>query len=87
MFGMHCCEYRHFLHGWNVLWSTRLVSAWLDYVVIKIASFSMSGMCGGQNHILQHVWNVLWSKKLVSAWLECVVVKINKTTLAQKREI
>jgi hypothetical protein len=47
-----------------VLWSKSPVSAWLECVVVNIASFSMAERY------------VLWSKMLVSAWLECVVVEI-----------
>jgi hypothetical protein len=57
-------------------WSKSLVSACLDYVMFKIVSFSMSGLCHGQNCPFQHCWNVSWSKPLVSAWLDYFMVKI-----------
>jgi hypothetical protein len=43
------------------------VSAWIECVMVKIVSFSMAGMCDGQNRQLQHGWNVSWSKSSVSA--------------------
>jgi hypothetical protein len=43
--------------------------------MVKIASYSMAGMCHGKNHQFQHGWNVTWLKSSVSAVLECVVVK------------
>jgi hypothetical protein len=72
-------------------WSLLSVLECLVCVKVKIVSFSLSGMCLGQNCQFQHVWNVSWSKLsvsaclkwnvswsllLVSARLECVVVKI-----------
>jgi hypothetical protein len=44
----------------------------LQRVKIKNASFSMTGMCCGQNHQFQHGLNVLWSISSGSAWLSCV---------------
>jgi hypothetical protein len=43
--------------------------------MVKIVSFSMSGLCYGQNCPFQQGWNVSWSKSLVSAWLNYVMVK------------
>jgi hypothetical protein len=37
---------------------------------IKIISFSIAGMCLGQNRQFQHGWNVALTKSSVSAWLE-----------------
>jgi hypothetical protein len=50
-----------------------LVLAWLEYVMVKIVSFSMANMCHGQNRQFQHVWNMSWSKLSVSACLELMV--------------
>jgi hypothetical protein len=44
--------------------------------MIKIVSFSMAGICNGQNCPFQHAWNVSWSKLSVSACLEYVMVTI-----------
>jgi hypothetical protein len=52
MVGMCCGQNHHFQHGWNVMWSKSPVSAWVELVaemsvervVVKIVSFSMSGM-------------------------------------------
>jgi hypothetical protein len=55
-----------------MLWSKKSVSAWLERavfkilsvsacqkcVVFKMASFSMAGMCPGQNYQFQHGWNM-----------------------------
>jgi hypothetical protein len=59
---------------WNVRWYTLSASAWLLYVIVKIVSFSMSGIlydqtasfsragiCHGQNCLFQLVWNIKWS--------------------------
>jgi hypothetical protein len=45
-------------------------------VAVKIASYSMSGMCCGQNLKLKHECNVSWAKLSVSACLVCVMLKI-----------
>jgi hypothetical protein len=64
-----------FQHCWNVLMSIASVSAWLECDMVKIVSFSMSGMCCCQNHQFQHGWDVWWLTTSVSACLERVVVK------------
>jgi hypothetical protein len=73
MSGMYCVHNNQFQHGWdvswsklsvsarlewNVLWSLLAVSVCLECVVVKIASFSMPGMCCVKNRQFQHVWNV-----------------------------
>jgi hypothetical protein len=67
MFGLRHGKNRPFQHGWNVACIKSLVSAQvsacLDYVMVKIVSFSMSKFSS-------------WSKLSVSACLECVMVKI-----------
>jgi hypothetical protein len=54
-----------------VLWSQMSVSAWLEYVVVKIVSFSMSGMCCGHKCQFQVAWNMSWANTSVSACPEC----------------
>jgi hypothetical protein len=64
MSGMYCVQNSPFQHGWdlslsilpvsaclewNVLWSLLSVSAWMEFVVVKIVHLSMYGMCSGQN--------------------------------------
>jgi hypothetical protein len=43
MSGMCHGPNRPFQHGWNVPWSKSSISAWLECVMVKIVSFSMSG--------------------------------------------
>jgi hypothetical protein len=38
----------------NTPWLKLSVSAWLERIIIKIVSSSMSGICHGQNSLLQH---------------------------------
>jgi hypothetical protein len=47
-----------------------LVLAYLDYVIVKIVSFSMSSLCLGPNYSFQHVWIMSWSILSVSAGLD-----------------
>jgi hypothetical protein len=72
MAGMFCGKNRLFQHGWNVSWSKLLISAcledWnmsfskflvsakLEFVMNKIVSFNMAGMCHGQNRQFQQFW-------------------------------
>jgi hypothetical protein len=57
-------------------WSKLSVSAWLDYVMVKIVSFIMAGLCHGQTRPFQHGWNVSWSKSLVLGCLDYFVIEI-----------
>jgi hypothetical protein len=41
-----------------VYWSKLTVTACLEGNVSKIVSFSMDGMCRGQNGNFEHIWNV-----------------------------
>jgi hypothetical protein len=61
---------------WNGLRSLSSVSAWLECVVVKILSISMSGMFCDQNNQFQYWWDMSWSKLSVSACLECIESKI-----------
>jgi hypothetical protein len=58
---VHKCKYPH---GSNVPCSNTSVSACLERALVQIASFSLSGMCHGQNRQFQIVWT------------ECAVLKI-----------
>jgi hypothetical protein len=71
MAGMFCSRECQFQQGWNVLWSTTSISAWLECVLVKITSFSKAGICCGQQRQFQHGWNVSWSKSAVSAITMC----------------
>jgi hypothetical protein len=53
--GMSRGNFIYFEHGFNVLRSKLSVSACLEGDVVKIVSFSMTGMCCGQNRQFQHV--------------------------------
>jgi hypothetical protein len=46
-------------HGWNVLWSEKSESAWLERVAAGKDGFSMAGMWRGPKRKIQHDWNVL----------------------------
>jgi hypothetical protein len=75
-----------------VSWSKSSVSAWLQCVMVKIVSFSMSrnvkakivhfsmaGMCHSKKSSGSECledWKMSWSKSSVSAWLECDMVTI-----------
>jgi hypothetical protein len=50
-----------------------------------MVSFSMAGMCRGQNCQFLHDWNVTWSKWSVSAWLKYVIEK-NDCTKKKRTE-
>jgi hypothetical protein len=75
---------RLFWHSWNVSWTKLSVPAYLEYVIVKIVRFSMSGRleCHGQNRLFQHSWNLSRSKLSVLACLEYVMVNIVRFSLA-----
>jgi hypothetical protein len=66
--GICCGQNSQFQHVWNWLQSNLSVSGCLEFVVVKIVSFSMSANCCGQNSEFQLVWHLLWSKWSDSAW-------------------
>ena len=47
-----------------------------------IVTFSMAGLCRGQNRHSMIGLNVSWSESSLSAWLECVVVQIITLSMA-----
>jgi hypothetical protein len=63
-------HYHHFHYVWNVMWSKNFRSAaCLARGIVKVASFSMSGMYFVQNNHFQHRWYVSVSKLSVTACL------------------
>jgi hypothetical protein len=51
-----------FQHVWNALWSKLSALVCIECLVVKNLSFSIAGVCRGQNRPFQYACNVLAEK-------------------------
>jgi hypothetical protein len=58
------------------------LSAWLEYLLLEIVRFSMTGLCHGFKCYCQHVWNLSWLKLPVLACLRYDNVKNDILSIA-----